>query len=226
MAGYPHSYLYSSSRGKCFYGMACHEDHVKPGGKLNDLCQVAISRIGKDMCNKIIYFIAVIPDICTIKRKTYRYHKYEESFLELEIDHVSNMKACILDTERQIKELGGKVVFATIATSSFREWNFHRYSINQTDVLKFYEDYDEMQDRLHSVLREINQFITELNCKNNMVTPFLDTYVHKKKGGKIKYMFSKLIDGVHPTIDLSRSWFKHMEKVVSENEKNLFVMDI
>ena len=54
----------------------------------------------------------------------------------------------------------------------------------------------------------------------------LHTYVHKKKGGKIKYMFSKLIDGVHPTIDLSRSWFKHIEKVVSENEKNLFVMDI
>jgi hypothetical protein len=43
--------------------MACHEVHVKPGGKLNDLCQVAISRIGKDMCNTIIYFIAGIPDI-------------------------------------------------------------------------------------------------------------------------------------------------------------------
>jgi hypothetical protein len=56
------------------------------------------------------------------------------------------MKACILDTERQIKELGRKVVFATIVTSSFREWNFHRYSINKTDVLKFYEDYDEIQD--------------------------------------------------------------------------------
>ena len=69
MAGYPHSYLYSSSRGKCFYGMACREVHVKPGGKLNDLCQVAISRIGKDMCNKIIYFIAGIPDICTMERK-------------------------------------------------------------------------------------------------------------------------------------------------------------
>jgi hypothetical protein len=36
-------------------------------------------------------------------------------------------------------------------------------------------------------------------------------------------MFSKLIDGVHPTIDLSRSWFKHMEKVVSENEKRTYI---
>jgi hypothetical protein len=206
--------------------MACQEVHANPGGKLNDLLQVAISRIEKDMCYKIIYFIAEIPDICTMKRKKYRYHRYEESFLELEIDHVSNMKACILDTERQIKELGGKVFFATIATSSFREWNFHRYSLKKTNVLKFYEDYDEMQDRFHSVLREINQFITELNCKNNMVTPFLHTYVHKKKGGKIKYMFSKLVDDVHPTIDLSRSWFKHMEKVVSENDENLVVMDI
>ena len=114
MAGYPRSYLYSCSRGTCFYGMACHEVHVKPAGKLNDLCQVAISRIGKDMCNKIIYFIAGNPDICTMKRKTYRYHMYEESFLELEIDHVSNMKACILDTERQIKKLGGKVVFVRL----------------------------------------------------------------------------------------------------------------
>jgi hypothetical protein len=51
-----------------------------------------------------------------------------------------------------------------------------------------------------------------------MVTPFLHTYVHKKKGGQIKYMFSKLIDGIHPTIDLNRSWFKHMEKVVSEKD--------
>ena len=61
---------------------------------------------------------------------------YEESFLELKIDHVSYMKTCSLDTERQIKKLDGKVVFATIATSSFREWNFHRYSIYKTDVLK------------------------------------------------------------------------------------------
>lgn len=89
MAGYPHSYLYSSSRGRCFNG--------------------------------IIYFIAGIPDICTMIRKIYRYYKYEESFLELEIDHVSNLKACIVNIEQQIKELGGKVVFATIATSSFRE---------------------------------------------------------------------------------------------------------
>jgi hypothetical protein len=49
--------------------MACQEVHVKPGGKLNDLCQVAISRIETDMCNTIIYFIAGIPDICTTKRK-------------------------------------------------------------------------------------------------------------------------------------------------------------
>jgi hypothetical protein len=136
--------------------MACQEVHAKPGGKLNDLFQFAISRIEKNMCYKKNYFIAGIPDICTMKSKKYRYHRYEESFLELEMEHVSNMKAYILDTERQIKVLGGKVVFATIATSSFREWNFHRYSLNKTDILKFYEDYDEMQDRLHSVLRDLN----------------------------------------------------------------------
>jgi hypothetical protein len=44
--------------------MACQEVHANPGGKLNDLLQVAISRIEKDMCYKLIYFIAGIPDIC------------------------------------------------------------------------------------------------------------------------------------------------------------------
>ena len=76
---------------------------LNPGGKLNDLLQVAISRIEKDMWYTIIYFIAGIPDICTMKRKKYRYHMYKESFLEFEIDHVSNMKACILDTEHRLR---------------------------------------------------------------------------------------------------------------------------
>jgi hypothetical protein len=53
-----------------------------------------------------------------------------------------------------------------------------------------------------------------------MVTPFLHTYVHKKKGGKIKYMFSKLIDGVHPTIDLSRYASFMLETWSISNSKN------
>jgi hypothetical protein len=60
---------------------------------------------------------------------------YQSPTENYQYENVSNMKTCSLDTERHIKKLDGKVVFATIATSSFREWNFHRYSIYKPDVL-------------------------------------------------------------------------------------------
>ena len=141
MDHYPHTYLFTSSRGKCFSDIACMDVCVKSGGKLRDLCQLAISRLNGDLSGKIIYFVAGIPDICTLTRKKDRFSIYEESWLNLEIDHLSKFKNCILDTERKIKEFGGKVVFATITTSSFRDWNHHRYRLNKTDYLLFEDEY-------------------------------------------------------------------------------------
>ncbi|CAG2195383.1 unnamed protein product [Mytilus edulis] len=221
MVSYPHSYLFTSSRGKCFYGMACKDIYVKSGGRLQDLCRIAVSRLKGDMSGCIIYFVVGIPDICTLTRKKDQFNLYEESWLDLEVDHVSKMKDIISDTERRIKEFGGKVVFTTITTSSFRDWNSHRLRINKTKYLLYEEEYPKMQEKLHEILREINKFITELNCRNNMITPFLHTYVHKKKGDKIKYIFSKLVDGVHPSEDLGCKWFQYMERIILENETKL-----
>ncbi|CAG2217256.1 unnamed protein product [Mytilus edulis] len=69
MVSYPHSYLFTSSRGKCFYGMACKDIYVKSGGRLQDLCRIAVSRLKGDMSGCIIYFVVGIPDICTLTRK-------------------------------------------------------------------------------------------------------------------------------------------------------------
>ena len=79
----------------------------------------------------------------------------------------------------------------------------------------------KMQEKLHEILRGINRFITEINSRNCMVTPFLHSYVQKKRGYKIKYMFSKLADGVHPSLELSQKWFVHMDKVIATNEINI-----
>ena len=222
MALYPHSYLFASSRGKCFSGMACKDIIIKSGGKLQDLCRIAISRLKGDTCvHSIVYFVIGIPDICTLTRKKDGVSYYEESWLNLDVDHVSNMKNLILDTESKIKKHGGKVVFSTIAASSFRDWNNHRLMIHKTKYLVYEENYPEMQEKLHEILRETNKFITELNCRNNMITPFLHTYVHKKKGDKIKYIFSKLVDGVHPSEDLGCKWFQYMERIILGNETKL-----
>ena len=49
-------------------------------------------------------------------------------------------------------------------------------------------------------------------------------YVHKSKGfhkENMKYRYSLLVDGVHPTLQLAELWKKHMYKVMISNEQKL-----
>ena len=68
---------------------------------------------------KIVYFIAGIPDICTLPRD--KKEKYEESYLNLEKDHVLHVQNTISDVEKRMRNLGCKVVFGTITTISLKK---------------------------------------------------------------------------------------------------------
>ncbi|VDI00954.1 Hypothetical predicted protein [Mytilus galloprovincialis] len=76
-----HTYIYTSSRGKVLEGkVRCKTLRVVPGGKLETLCKYAYDDL-KDIDGlKIVYFIAGIPDICSLERN--RRSNYEESFLK------------------------------------------------------------------------------------------------------------------------------------------------
>ncbi len=78
-----------------------------------------------------------------------------------------------------------------------------------------------MQIKLNSALVDINNFITEINTRNNVVTPFLYTPVQKTKYGKVRYMYGKLADGLHPSSELSEIWIDRLRSAVVENEANL-----
>ena len=167
---------------------------------------------------KLVYLTAVIPDLCTLS--TDRIKRCEENFLDLEQDHLSCFKEKIIDVELKLKEIDCKVIFATIATISFRMWNHYRLCIGRTTYLTKEEKYDDMQDRLNYILHELNSFIIERNTCNGVFTSFLHNPVQKqRKSGKIKYSYSKLIDGVHPTSELSEVWKARI--VLKKNESNL-----
>ena len=101
--------------------------------------------------------------------------------------------------------------------------NGHRLQIGRTKILKYKDDYEKQQVLLNETIYVINFFIIEQNVQSGIVTPFLHTYVHKKKGSKIRYFYSKLVDGVHPSDQLALLWKQQLERAMQANEQNVVV---
>ena len=215
------SYVYSSSRGRCLTEMECAGVYVKPGGKLLELYNVAKNYLQNCEGTRIVYFVCGIPDICTLFRE--KRLCYEESCLQLsevinEDSVVNDFIQKLHEVDNGLKSIGCKTVFCTICTMNFDNWNHHRLSARGTSYLKFESEYSMMQDSLNSILNRLNQFITELNISNGVCTPFLHSYVHQRCNGKVRYKYGKLIDGLHPSVELGRQWATHLHKVINDNE--------
>ena len=84
------SFIYASSPGRSLDGVNCRFLRVIPGGKLRQLCEMAADDLVSVQGLRIVYFLAGIPDICSLKRD--RKTKYEENFLDISKDHVKLYK--------------------------------------------------------------------------------------------------------------------------------------
>ncbi|CAC5373752.1 unnamed protein product [Mytilus coruscus] len=175
-----HTYFFSSSREKCFKEhIRCKEIFVKPGAKLEELANIAYQRLHTVQEPKIVYIMAGIPDIC-IKSKA---PAYEESFYNLDDSNkLLSVQNILIQTRTKLESIKCKVVFVTITTMGFQDWNIHRLRCHKTSKLIYLNQYVDMQNKLNSVLHQLNKFITASNEDNNVVTPFLHTYVHKIMG--------------------------------------------
>jgi hypothetical protein len=197
----------------------CKQVNIPPGGTYSKLCDLAEKQLRNNTDPKIVYFIAGIPDICTLTRD--KKQKYEESYLNLEKDHVLHVQNTISDVEKRMRNIGCKVVFGTITTISFKIWNSHRKFVGKTVHLKHETEYHIMQEQLNSILYTVNSYIINKNLDNGVVSPFLHSYVHKRSGKKTRYIYTRLVDGLHPTHALSAAWTRHLETTIDINEHNL-----
>ena len=88
---YTNSYIFGSSRGRSMSQVKCKQVNILPGGTYNIAnCDLAEKQLRNNTDPKIVYFIAGIPDICTLSRD--KKQKYEESYLNLEKDHVLHVQ--------------------------------------------------------------------------------------------------------------------------------------
>ncbi|CAG2235507.1 unnamed protein product [Mytilus edulis] len=169
---YSSSYIFASSRGSSMSQVDCKQVNIIPGGTYDRLCSLAEKRLHNVVHPKIVYFVAGIPDICSLVR--IKNEKYEESYLYLEKDHVALIKETMSDVEKRMKNIGCKVVFATITTMSFQKWNTHRRSVGKTVRLKYESDYERMQERLNSILYAVNTYIVQRNLGNVKIVEGID----------------------------------------------------
>lgn len=123
-----------------------------------------------------------IPDICTRKKNK----GYEGSYFDMyNYNKCEEVKQFLLEIKCKLENIGYKVFFVIITTMSLQQWNQRRLHIGKTSYLIHQNSYQEMQEKLNSTIREINQFIARINEKSQMLTLFLHTYVHKISKKKI-----------------------------------------
>jgi hypothetical protein len=80
-----------------------------------------------------------------------------------------------------------------------------------------------MQEQLNYILYTVNSYIIKKNMENGVVSPFLHSYVHKRNGKKTRYIYARLVDGVHSTHAPSAAWTRHLETTIDINVCNLYI---
>ena len=159
--------------------------------------------------------MAGIPDICNRSKNVNI--PYEESWFDMEENKVSIMKKLSHKVFNELQGIGCKVVFVPMTTMNIRIWNTHRIKVRKTKILKNASKYEKMQVALNKTIHEMNNYIIEVNTKNHMVPPFIESFVHTSSASKVKYSYSQLIDGVHPSDELLLQWLRKLNKTMLEN---------
>ena len=164
--------------------------------------------------------MAGIPDICS--RKIDKSIPYEENWFDTSLNKTQDIQLILDNIMQVLSSIQCKVIFIPITTMNIEKWNTHRLYVKKTKMLLMKSEYPIMQSALNVTIHDINKHMTELNNSQNLATPFIQSYVHKSTGNKIRYAFAKLEDGVHPSQNLIKSWIIKIAKTMSENESKFF----
>lgn len=169
----------------------------------------------------LIYIIAGICNTTQIVRGRINGAKHEE--LIVKVDQAEN---CISDTMSAIEDLQNFVIrheaipiFSTIYPSSLTDWNHKRLNQGKTCILRFADQYPEMQETLEHQIESVNQYIIETNRKLNLKTPQIHKCMHHNRGPNRanKFNYTMLIDGCHPSNSLINKTHQCLKRNISLN---------
>lgn len=180
----------------CFKsGANCHERYIWLEHNVEDLLKKH---------RRIALFIWL--GTCDLTRKVNKY-------INLKPNPVANLKNDL----QKYKDLADKysnvkICFIHVPYYSIEKWNKLKGHSNS-------ETFKEDDRRLTDYITEINNFIDDLNCQTGTSSPRLNQDLcrsRKRKNSKARYSwnFNLLVDGIHPSSVLAKSWLKSICRTI------------
>lgn len=63
---------------------------------------------------------------------------------------------------------------------------------------------------LNAAILDINRHIVSLNKSMSVKTPFLGSFTHPRCNHHYRFVYNKMVDGCHPTIELCQLWARKL----------------
>ena len=206
--------------------LVVEEVWARPGGKIvhmekmvNDLTYL---HHGESNEKSHFYIWVGICDITT-RLRDYK-SKYEEVIVDIE--EIELKRARMLEDLRKLTSTTinqyGKPIFCPIIPMNISAWNHHRKSCNKTTKLEYQKDYAHMQKILENEVSKFNEIIIEINKSNNVVTPMINKdFLHNRGKGRATPMYWELVDGCHPSKNITTKFRKSLKAAIRANRTNL-----
>lgn len=147
------------------------------------------------------HMVYILPGICDLTRITCREPRAIGLRTPSVEGTVNNFMLSLDGVYRDIysmKELIGHDLM--IITPTLTGVDIGRYN-SYPDELK-----SPHQKILDNAILNINRSVTALNQSMHIHTPFLATPVHPRCRRRNRFVYDKLLDGLHPTVDLCATW--------------------
>ena len=165
-----------------------------------------ISRFNKPIV--ILFF-----NTCHLTKPTYIRSKYVDL-----VDNADDIVNITIEKYREYKQTrlyrrpSAKIVFLECPFYSIPKWNQHRGHPNP-------EIFNESQERLEKMVKELNDKIRELNSPLNppLVAQDMLFKIKKKKNHEQTQLvaYSVLTDGIHPDRDISKLWLVRINNFIN-----------
>ena len=157
-----------------------------------------------------VYLMGGLPDLTTrlTNRKTLKRMpmslqnrwRYEEVIHEGTVGEAADRVIHEINrADTIIRSHGAVPCFCTIVPMSFRKWNKTRHGQKKTYCLKYFNKYEEMQNKHLEATNIVNRHIYHINKQNGMATPKTaeKVFILKNPSRPLHMSFGRLVDGVH-----------------------------
>ena len=173
----------------------------------------------RDVTPNAVFIMNGICDILVKNKTTHRYFMLNDTVEETVQHYMKQVKR-----GQELLEIfydESLWVFNPITGADICDYNTHERR-RMTDDLLVYHHHTKTPDPLQPVMDQavldINTRIGEVNWKNNVVTPYTASFVHRRYKGAYHHSYQYTSDGCHLTEEGKKYWAKQVKNSIEKTK--------